>query len=133
MGTSGGFVSGLRWRDAISTPKTTARSEAEYRIWPFLAVRLLALLFSTYAFAESGAVIYREHCAACHGSNGSGETMLGRNLKLRSLASAEVQQQSDDDLARIISKGKSKMPAYDRKLSRDQIDDVVKYIRSLKK
>ena len=59
--------------------------------------------------------------------------MLGRNLKLRSLASAEVQQQSDGDLARITSKGKGKMPAYDRKLSKDQIDNVVKYIRSLKK
>jgi len=59
--------------------------------------------------------------------------MLGRNMKLRSLASAEVQQQSDDDLARITGKGKGKMPAYDRKLSKAQIDDVVKYIRSLKK
>jgi mono/diheme cytochrome c family protein len=131
MGTSGGFVSGHRLRDVISSQKSIARSKAG--IWPCLSVRLLALLFSTYALADSGAVIYREHCAACHGSNGSGETMLGRNMKLRSLASAEVQQQSDDDLARITGKGKGKMPAYDRKLSKAQIDDVVKYIRSLKK
>jgi mono/diheme cytochrome c family protein len=44
-----------------------------------------------------------------------------------------VQKQSDDELATIISKGKSKMPSFDRKLSKDQIADVVKYIRSLKK
>jgi cytochrome c6 len=98
-----------------------------------LAILLLALLFSTYTFADSGAVTYKDHCSACHGSNGAGDTMLGKNLKLRSLASDEVQTKSDDDLARIISKGKGRMPAYDRKLSKDQIGDVAKYIRSLKK
>jgi mono/diheme cytochrome c family protein len=97
------------------------------------AASLLALLFSTYALADSGADIYKAKCSACHGANGAGDTMLGKNLKLRSLASAEVQKQSDDDLARITAKGKNKMPSYDRKLSKEQIEDVVKYIRSLKK
>ena len=59
--------------------------------------------------------------------------MIGKNLKLRDLGSAEVQQQSDDELATIIGKGKNKMPAYDGKLSQDQIHDVLKYIRLLKK
>jgi cytochrome c6 len=97
-----------------------------------LAILLLALL-STYTLADSGADAYKTKCSACHGANGAGDTMLGKNLKLRSLASAEVQNQSDDELAIIISKGKDKMPPYDRKLSKDQIGDVVKYIRSLKK
>lgn len=133
MGTSEAFLAGHRLRDAASSPNPTGSREAGYRSWPFLAGSLVALLFSAHALADNGAVIYREHCAACHGSNGAGETMLGRNLKLRSLASAEVQQQSDGDLARITGKGKGKMPAYDRNLSKAQIDDVVKYIRSLKK
>jgi cytochrome c6 len=98
-----------------------------------IAVSLLALFFSTYTFADSGADIYKIKCSACHGANGAGDTMLGKNLKLRSLASAEVQKQSDDDLARITAKGKNKMPSYDRKLSKERIEDVVKYIRSLKK
>ena len=133
MGNSGGFGSGHRLSDAISTTKSTARSETGYRIWPLLAVNLLVLLFSTYALADSGAATYKEHCASCHGANGAADTMLGRNLKLRSLASAEVQRQSDDELTAITSRGKGKMPAYDRKLSKDQIGDVVKYIRTLKK
>jgi len=91
------------------------------------------MLLSTYTLADSGADAYKTKCSACHGANGAGDTMLGKNLKLRSLASAEVQKQSDDELAVIISKGKDKMPPYDRKLSKDQIADVVKYIRSLKK
>src|SRR5271157_2771075 len=94
---------------------------------------LLPLLFSTYTFADSGANIYKMKCSACHGANGAGDTMLGKNMKLRSLASPEVQQESDEDLIRITSKGRNKMPSYERKLSKEQIEDVVKYIRSLKK
>jgi mono/diheme cytochrome c family protein len=59
--------------------------------------------------------------------------MLGKNLKLRVLGSADVQKQSDDELVAVIGKGKNRMPPFDRKLSKDQIRDVVKYIRSLKK
>lgn len=94
---------------------------------------LFPLLFSTYTFADSGADVYKARCSACHGSNGAGETMLGKNLKLRSLTSDDVQKQSDNELATIISRGKNKMPPFDRKLSKDQIGDVVKYVRSLKK
>ena len=97
------------------------------------AVILLALLFSTYTFADSGADIYKTKCSACHGKNGAGDSMLGKNLKLRPLASDDVQKQSDDELFTIISKGKKRMPPFDRKLSKDQIRDLVKYIRSLKK
>src|ERR1039457_243802 len=124
--TNSGSVSGHRFSHAICSSKSKASLGAAIAM-------IMALLFSTYAFADSGPDIYKEKCSACHGSNGAGETMLGKNLKLRSLASAEVQKQSDDDLARIISKGKGRMPPYDRKLSKDQIEGVVKYIRWLKK
>ncbi len=97
------------------------------------AVILPALLFSTYTFADSGADTYKTKCSACHGKNGAGDSMLGKNLKLRPLGSDDVQKQSDDELFTIISKGKNRMPPFDRKLSRDQIRDLVKYIRSLKK
>jgi len=97
------------------------------------AVILLALLFSTYTFADSGADVYKSKCSACHGKNGAGDTMLGKNLKLRPLSSDDVQKKSDDELFTIISKGKKRMPPFDRKLSRDQIHDLVKHIRSLKK
>jgi cytochrome c6 len=98
-----------------------------------LAVIVLALMFSTYTLADSGADTYKTKCSACHGKNGAGDTMLGKNLKLRPLASDDVQKQSDDELFTIISKGKRRMPPFDRKLSKDQIRDLVKYIRSLKK
>ncbi|HUB03256.1 MAG TPA: cytochrome c [Terriglobales bacterium] len=97
-----------------------------------LAVLTLALLTSTYMFAD-GAADFKAKCAACHGATGSADTAMGKNLKIRDLGSADVQGQSDAQLTDIISKGKGKMPAYDGKLSKDQISDLVKYIRSLKK
>jgi cytochrome c6 len=98
----------------------------------FLAVLALALAFSTYTFADGGAD-FKAKCAACHGATGAGDTTMGKNLKLKDLGSAEVQKQSDEELTTVIGKGKGKMPAYDGKLSKDQISDVVKFIRTLKK
>jgi len=92
----------------------------------------LALVFSTYTFADGG-TDFKAKCAACHGATGAGDTMMGKNLKIRDLGSADVQKQSDDELTAVIGKGKGKMPAYDGKLSKDQIGDLVKYIRTLKK
>ena len=44
----------------------------------------------------------------------------------------EVAKESDSLLFDITKNGKNKMPAYNGKLTDDQIKDLVKYIRSLK-
>lgn len=97
-----------------------------------LAVLALALVFSTYTFADGGAD-FKAKCAACHGATGAGDTTMGKNLKLKDLGSAEVQKASDADLTTVISGGKGKMPAYKGKLTDAQISDLVKHIRTLKK
>lgn len=93
----------------------------------------LALVFSVYSFADAGGDTFKAKCAACHGASGAGDTTMGKNLKLRDLGSADVQKQSDDELNTVISKGKGKMPAYDGKLTKEQVGDLVKFIRTLKK
>jgi mono/diheme cytochrome c family protein len=124
---SAGFVSGHRFSDAASSSKSNAPLGAR------LAMIGLALMFSTSTLADSGPDTYKTKCSACHGANGAGDTMIGKNLKLRPLASADVQKQSDDELFTLISKGKNRMPPFDNKLSKDQIRDLVKHVRSLKK
>jgi len=98
-----------------------------------IVVLALALVFSVYSFADAGADTFKAKCAACHGATGAGDTTMGKNLKLRDLGSADVQKQSDDELVTTITKGKGKMPSYDGKLTKEQVSDVVKFIRSLKK
>ena len=98
-----------------------------------LMISALTLALSAYTFASPGADTFKVKCAACHGATGAGDTKMGQNLKLRDLGSADVQKQTEDELEAIISKGKGKMPAYGGKLTKKQIDDLVKFIRSLKK
>ena len=101
---------------------------------PRLIAISLTLVFSVSAFAESGEEIFKRRCAGCHGANGAGDTTIGKHLKLRDLGSPDVQKQSDEELSAIISKGKpERMPAFESKLTKEQVGEVVKFIRKLKK
>lgn len=83
---------------------------------------------SSPAVAQDAAATYKAKCAMCHGADGKGGKMGTRDF-----ASPEVQKESDADLAGIISNGKGKMPKYGSKLTKDQITDLVKFIRGLQK
>jgi cytochrome c6 len=80
-----------------------------------------------------GAAIYKGKCAMCHGPDGKGQTTMGKSMKLRDLASADVQKQTDQELGDIILNGKGKMPSYKGKLSAEEIKALVGFIRGLKK
>ena len=100
-----------------------------------LAVGVLAgtCLLGSPAKADNAAeATYKAKCAACHGSDGKGETSMGKTMKARDFASEAVQKMSDTDLADAISKGKGKMPAY-KTLTPDQVKGLVAYIRSFAK
>jgi cytochrome c6 len=101
---------------------------------PVKTVALAALLFgltAPTASADSGADLFKQKCAMCHGENGAGKG------KVSALTSAEAQQKSDADFKTAIEQGvkndKGMMPGYAGKLTPEQIDGLVKYLRSLKK
>ncbi len=99
-----------------------------------VAVTAGFLLLPTISRADDAAAgLFKTKCAGCHGADGKGETTMGKTLKLRDLASADVQKQSDADLTTLLSAGKNKMPAYGKSLSADQIKGLVGYVRSLGK
>lgn len=123
-------ASSIVWKKSFAAAVSFAGLKEPTR--RLLAVILLGLLFCANAFADSEAETYKKRCAACHGAKGAGDTLLGKSLKLRPLGAADVQEQSDNELFTVISKGKGKMPPYNDKLSRDQIHELVRYIRSMK-
>jgi cytochrome c6 len=103
------------------------------RLRAVLVVLAVAFVFSTWTFAaDSGADLYKSKCASCHGAAGKGDTAMGKATKVKDLGSDEVQKQSDADLTAVVEKGKKPMPGYEGKLTKDQISDVVKYLRTLK-
>jgi cytochrome c6 len=99
-----------------------------------LVVLAITFAMSMSAFAaDATADVYKAKCASCHGADGKGDTPAGKNMKVKDLASDDVQKQSDADLAGVIEKGKKPMPGYEGKLTKDQIDGLVKWVRTLKK
>lgn len=92
---------------------------------------ILAQSSVTKAQGDKAEDTYNHRCAMCHAQDGSGNTPMGKNLKLRDLRSKAVQRQSDKQLYDIIAKGKSPMPGYASQLGKNQIDGLVHYIRHL--
>lgn len=102
-------------------------------VLPAVAALALAAAPALFGQAESGEAIYKRNCASCHGADGSGQTPMGRTFKLGDLRGPEVQKMTDAQLADLIAKGKGRMPAYDKRLSHEQIQSVVGYLRDLAK
>jgi mono/diheme cytochrome c family protein len=94
---------------------------------------LMALAASAVAQNAPAKDLFVSKCAICHGADGSAKTTMGKNLKIRDFHSPEVQKQSDADLKAMITNGKGKMPAFKNKLTGEQIDQLVAYIRELPK
>jgi mono/diheme cytochrome c family protein len=91
---------------------------------------VLAIALPMTVFAD-GAATYKTKCAACHGPDGSGQTAVGKNLKVKDLSSPEVQKLTDPELTKVLTDGKGKMPP--SKLAADDIKAVIGFVRSLKK
>ena len=81
---------------------------------------------------SAAANTYKTNCVSCHGQDGRGSA-VGKSLHAADFHSAQVQKQSDAQLAGVVAEGRGNMPAFGTRLSTDQIDALVKYIRSLAK
>ena len=96
-----------------------------------LGARVLGMAVPTMTFAADGGADFKAKCAMCHGDAGAGKG------KVPALSSDAVQKKTDAELKETIEKGtktpNGMMPAYGSKLAADQIDALVKYVRSLKK
>lgn len=101
-----------------------------------LAVLLLAaglvlvVMPSAHAADIDAAAIFKSKCAVCHGPDGKGQTTMGKNLHLRDLGSEDVQKMKGEEIEKVITDGKNKMPAYKGKLKEEEVDALVKLIRT---
>jgi cytochrome c6 len=81
--------------------------------------------------ADDSEALYKSKCQVCHGADGKGSP-AGQKIGVKDFHSPEVQKLSDAELFDLTKQGKGKMPAYDKKLTDDQIKQLIKFIRSLK-
>lgn len=82
----------------------------------------------------TGAAIYAQNCAVCHGESGQGDGPAAATLEMKpaNLHAGHVQGLSDGALFYIISHGRPEtpMPAWDNVLTEDQRWQVVNFLRT---
>ncbi len=94
-----------------------------------LIVTIIVFLFiSNPVLAVSqneGAAIFKANCAACHPKGGNiirrGKTLKEKALKRNHLDTIEA-------IASLVTKGKNNMPAYEERLSNQEIEAVSSYV-----
>jgi|YelNatPaOPRAMG01_1025707.scaffolds.fasta_scaffold23184_2 mono/diheme cytochrome c family protein len=96
-----------------------------------LATGWAGLSASSAQAKEPASTVFDAKCAMCHAKDGSGNTPMGKNMKVPDFRSKAVQSKSNADLATIIEKGKGMMPQYGSQFSKEEINDMVAYIRKL--
>lgn len=90
------------------------------------------------ATAGDVTALWNANCAACHGKDGKGQTMMGRKLEIKDLTDAKVQAALTDEQATkdikdgVTENGQTKMKAFSTKLSDDDIKALVAKVRSFK-
>lgn len=87
------------------------------------ALALAAAAAPLTAAAESGLVIFHTQCSRCHGEDGRGSAVFTTPSMLTSKLTAE-------EMARVISGGRGRMPAFKTKLSAEEIGAVAAYVKA---
>jgi cytochrome c6 len=86
------------------------------------------------AHARTATELYSKNCASCHGRDGRSKTLKAKRNHARNISDPEWQERvSDERIFNSIMNGKGKMPAYGKKLSEQEIDGLVTYVRGLRK
>ncbi|MFL6210683.1 MAG: c-type cytochrome [Pyrinomonadaceae bacterium] len=75
--------------------------------------------------------LFAQTCARCHGDNGEGGEfeLDGKKSKAPTLRTGHAVKHPDAELAKKISTGGDGMPAFGKRLSAEQIDNLVRFIR----
>jgi cytochrome c6 len=90
-----------------------------------------AMFCASLAFGADAAAHWTQHCASCHGKDGSGATTMGKKLGVKDYT--KEQGFSDADATKAILNGSGKMKGFKDKLSEADAKALVAYVRGLKK
>lgn len=104
------------------------------RATALLLLPLVSVAVSTTA-ATSGAEIFADNCAPCHGLYGKGRTPAGKKVGAKDLTQSKL---SDAEIEKQIlngtknERGAEKMPAFRQKLAAADIGALVAYVKTFR-
>jgi len=70
-------------------------------------------------------------CAKCHGEDGRAHTEQGKLVGAKDLTRDEARKMTDADIARQISLGKNRMPAFGNVFSEADIAGLIQQVRRI--
>lgn len=75
--------------------------------------------------------LFNEKCARCHGEDGRGKTETGELLGVPDFTDEEWRKEAkgDNRFIHSVTNGKDAMPAFGKKLSKQEIAALVAYVR----
>ena len=120
---------------AQETKPPDKTADADFKVPPEIAKQANPVKATPESIAL-GKKKYAVDCAMCHGKTGDGKGDLATdmNLKIPDYHDpAALKDKTDGELFYIIQKGKGDMPAEGDRAKKDDIWNLVNYIRSLAK
>ena len=74
---------------------------------------------------------YAKHCEACHGPEATGGLVKidKKQIKVPSLKADHAIKHTDDQITKMITNGEEEMPAFKDKMSAQEIQQMVHYVR----
>jgi mono/diheme cytochrome c family protein len=116
-------------------------------IWPaaFIVFLLAPVLISNQAAQNSNRsprsttklketkTLFKQHCVKCHGVDGRGQTVDGEIAGAQDFTNKDWQEKvSDERLVNSITYGRGQMPAFAKKLSKEQIQALADFTLAFK-
>ena len=83
---------------------------------------------------ERGRAVYEAKCTRCHGADGEGHTRMAEVVEPPDMTDpAWRRQRSTSRMVASVTNGRGQMPAFKKKLTRQEIADAVAYVRTFKR
>lgn len=83
---------------------------------------------------ERGRAVYTANCGRCHGADGAGHTRMAEMVEPPDMSDPAWQRgRSTSRMVASVANGRGQMPAFKKKLSKQDIAAAVAYVRTLRR
>ncbi len=77
--------------------------------------------------------VFKQHCVKCHGTDGRGRTVEGEIAGAQDFTDQDWQQRVEEQrIINSITHGRGQMPAFEKKLSKEQIKSLSAFVLTFK-
>jgi mono/diheme cytochrome c family protein len=81
----------------------------------------------------SSEILFKQKCTKCHGTDGSGDTSMGRIFNAPDFTDGNWwAKHNPGELVNAITRGRKNMPAFGKKLTKAQISSLASYVQRFK-